>query len=106
MKRTGQRGEGDVSRKKRELAEAQYCAANAAQARVIQQRLLWRPTIRLRGAQTAETQRERREERREEPGKERRGGGREQVTGLREEGVLVLLPEKSTSQKPSDLHSV
>lgn len=45
---SGQReGEGGERRKKRKLAEAQHCAANAAQAWLIQQRLLWRPTMRL-----------------------------------------------------------
>lgn len=58
-------------RKRRKLAEAQLCAANVVQAWLIQQRLLWRPTMRLWGAQTAETRRERREE----GAGNKRGGG-------------------------------
>ncbi len=43
MGRIGPRGE------RRKLAEEQHCAANVAQAWVIQQRLLWRPTMRSEG---------------------------------------------------------
>ena len=71
--RAEREGEGEESRKKREV-EAWHCAANAAQTWVIQQRLLWRPTMRLWEAQTAETQRERQEERSQ--GRGGGGGGR------------------------------
>lgn len=75
-------------RKGRKLVEAQHCAANAAQAWLIQQRLLWRPTMRLRGAPSAET-------RRGEGGA--RGGGGQGTT--RERGGRILLhKKKSTSQ--------
>lgn len=70
------------------MSEAELCAANVIQAWLIQQRLLWRPTMRLSGAQTAETPRE-----------GRRDGGRREE----EEGEGDTRKEKSTSQEPSDL---
>lgn len=59
---------------------ARHCAANVVQASASQQRLLWRPTMGLRGAPTAETRRNGREERSRGGG----GGG----TGLQENLTL------------------
>lgn len=85
-------GEGKEGRKRRKLSEAELCAANVIQAWLIQQRLLWRPTMRLSGAQTAETRREKREGRRKAAST---GGGGE--------GAGPPGQNKSTSQEPSDL---
>lgn len=75
-------------RKGRKLAEAQLCAANVVQAWLIQQRLLWRPTMRLWGAQTAETRRERREE---GAGNKRGGGYCQQKKNLHLKNHLTLI---------------